>query len=103
MSNVEEAVYVKGPCTAHEFEAEEYTQEAGANVTCESKIPMEEDKEEAFSEFHEVYDKFFKLHPREQNEILIKVFKERKHTVAKMTKDLDNTTEMYYSWVDGLL
>jgi len=98
----------KGPCVNHEFEGEEYTQEAGKDVECVSNIPMEEEvyepyngtnlesHPESYSPFHDVAEKFSTLHPYEQNEILIATLKSRKQDVMSLTKDLDNKTKMYY-------
>ena len=101
----EEVAVCPGPCAAHEFEGEEYTQEAGKDVECISSIPMEEEvyeenapdvKPKPYSEFHDVGERFAKLHPYEQNEILIATLKSRKQDVMSLTKDLDNKTKMYY-------
>lgn len=104
----EEVAVCPGPCAAHEFEGEEYTQEAGKDVECISSIPMEEEvyepyngnnlepQKEEYSPFHDVAEKFSTLHPYEQNEILIATLKSRKQDVMSLTKDLDNKTKMYY-------
>lgn len=99
----DEVAVCPGPCASHEFEGREYTQEAGKDVECISSIPREEElntdsseEVEPYSLFHDVSEKFYNLHPYEQNEILINTLKIRKKDMVSLNKELDNKTKMYY-------
>ena len=87
-----------GPCVAHEFEAEEYTQAAGMNVACESKIPMEEDKETNHEpdSFEIVYVNFMMLHPQEQNEIIAQVMSNRNSELTSAKKEVERLENLYF-------
>lgn len=87
-----------GPCVNHEFEAEEYTQEAGANVPCESKIPFEEDQEDTPdpASFETVYVNFMMLHPQEQNEIIAQLMATRYAEVEGAKKEVERLENLYY-------
>lgn len=77
--------------------------EAGVNLEKESRIPIEEDTEEPESAFHKAEELFLELHPNEQNEIILKVFRARNSEISFLTKELAAKTTLYFdSLINGI-
>ena len=82
----------------------EIPNEAGLNIEKERRIPKEEEVEDQSQDTYNLAERMFmELHPNEQNEIIIKVFKERNREITALHKDLEYRRNLYFeSIINGI-